>query len=203
MIRLIVRSVLLGLVCLSSSRPLLGQTESPDLQIPPQISSLVNAQMPDSLQVVNVTEGDLNRDQWTDFVVVFKPKPHGEEFDPWQEGTHLVWMITGRGADTYEIAAQSEHVALCTHCGGMMGDPFQDVAIKRGYVSFEHYGGSSWRWTRIITFKWDADTQDWWLHKDGGDYYHSGDPEATLETTINTVEDFGRIRFADYHWEHI
>jgi hypothetical protein len=76
----------------------------------------------------------------------------------------------------------------------MMGDPFQEVVIKKGFFSIEHYGGSGWRWTRTITFKYTADDNNWYLFKDGGDSFHASDPEK-VTTKIRTTKDFGKVRF--------
>lgn len=75
-----------------------------------------------------------------------------------------------------------------------MGDPFTGVTIKNGYFSVEHYGGSGWRWTRIVTFKYAPAEKNWFLFKDGGDSFHALDPEK-VKTKISTVKNFGKVPF--------
>jgi hypothetical protein len=83
---------------------------------------------------------------------------------------------------------------LCVDCGGVMGDPFMQVVIKNGYFSIEHYGGSGWRWTRTITFKYSPADSYWYLHKDGNSSFHSADPDK-VTTKIKTIKDFGKLPF--------
>jgi hypothetical protein len=78
-----------------------------------------------------------------------------------------------------------------------MGDPFMQVVIKKGYFSIEHYGGSSWRWTRIITFKYSPDDNYWFLYKDGGEYFHAAEHEKKTKKVL-TSKDFGKVRFDEF-----
>ena len=78
-----------------------------------------------------------------------------------------------------------------------MGDPYMDVIIKNGYFSVEHYGGSSWRWTRIITFRYSAQDQYWFLHKDGHESYHASEPQK-IKTRTYTSKETGMVRLEDF-----
>ena len=78
-----------------------------------------------------------------------------------------------------------------------MGDPFMGIKIKNGYFSVEHYGGSSWRWTRIITYKYSKQDKEWFLHKDGSESFHASEPQK-VETKIKTTKDFGQIKFEEF-----
>jgi hypothetical protein len=72
-----------------------------------------------------------------------------------------------------------------------------DIVIKNGYFSVEHYGGSAWRWTRIITYKYSKEENNWFLYKDGGESFNAGDPEK-VEKTVRTTKDFGKVLFKDF-----
>ena len=97
----------------------------------------------------------------------------------------------------YTLAARNDNTVMCSDCGGMMGDPYQGLTIKNGYFSVEHYGGSGWRWTYIITFKYNPIDHHWYLHRAGGDSFHASNPDSA-KTHIETPRDFGRIRFERY-----
>ena len=79
----------------------------------------------------------------------------------------------------------------------MMGDSFSQVVIKNGYFTVEHYGGSSWRWTRFVTFRYSATDSDWYLHRDGCDSFHAGNPE-NVTADIKTTKDFRVIPFEKF-----
>ena len=76
-------------------------------------------------------------------------------------------------------------------------DPKQGVTIKNGYFSVEHYGGSGWRWTRIVTFKYSPADKNWFLHKDGGERFNAISKEE-VKTTVKTVKNFGKVPFQKF-----
>jgi hypothetical protein len=61
----------------------------------------------------------------------------------------------------------------------------------------EHYGGSAQRWTRFITFRYDAATRTWLLHRDGSERFHALDPEHGT-TIATTAKDFGRVPLSKF-----
>ena len=86
---------------------------------------------------------------------------------------------------------------MCEVCGGMMGDPFENIAIKKGYFSLEHFGGSRTKWRRIITFKYDQAKEKWFLSRVGDVSYDDYGKEES--TQIATSKDFGTVDFEDYN----
>ncbi len=108
-----------------------------------------------------------------------------------------LYILIGQSDQSYKLTAKNNNVVYCVDCGGMMGDPFMGITIKNGYFSIEHYGGSAWRWTKIVTFKYSKTKKKWFLHKDGGDSFHTSQPEK-VETKVKTVKDFGVIQFEKY-----
>jgi hypothetical protein len=80
----------------------------------------------------------------------------------------------------------------------VFGEPFEGITIKNGYFSIEHYGGSNWRWTRIITFKYDSTLKTFLLHRDAGVSYHTSVP-GKQETVLHNRIDFGKLKFVDYN----
>jgi hypothetical protein len=108
----------------------------------------------------------------------------------------LIW--TGSASSGLQLAARNDNVVLCEDCGGVWGDPYEGLAIKNGYFSVEHYGGSAWRWTRIITFRYNEKENTWLLHRDAGVTYHNSDPESTEEESVTKADLYGKQKFADY-----
>ena len=91
------------------------------------------------------------------------------------------------------MAKRNDKVAMRIDEGGVMGDPYTNMVFKNGYFSLEHNGGSNWRWSHIITFKFDTVNYDWYLHKIGGDSYHTYDIEK-VETKVRSFKDFGKVK---------
>lgn len=146
-------------------------------------------------EVLDFASGDLNRDEFpTDVVLALhKTDEADDDLRP------LLLLL--RGPDgRLKFAARNDNVVMCKGCGGAFGDPWSGIVIKDGYFSAEHYGGSSARWTHIVTFGYDAEKPGWLLHKVGGDSFMVSDPD-TVETTVKTVEDFGEVPFATYTGE--
>lgn len=151
--------------------------------------------VPKGQRIMDWEYGDLNRDAKTQDVLLVTHDAMAEAKD--EEGRRTVHILTRGENGQLEPRGSNAHAVLCAGCGGVMGDPYSGIAIKNGYFSLEHYGGSNWRWTQIITFKYDEAKKDWLLHKKGGVSYHTSNPNE-IEETVQTSKDFGTVRFADY-----
>lgn len=158
----------------------------------------LNQFIPENYSILDTSTGDLNKDTYPDMIMVLKKNGEDSTSDVIDHPEKRPLLILlGQPDNTYKQAARSDSVVLCVDCGGVMGDPFQDVVIKNGFFSVELYGGSSWRWTRTITFKYFPPDNNWYLHKDGGESYHSAEPDKA-KTTVKTVKDFGKVAFTEF-----
>jgi hypothetical protein len=137
--------------------------------------------------------GNLNLDNYPDKLLVLKDKVEGIATNV----PRPLLILTGQADHSYKLVARNDSVVLCADCGGVFGDPYEGLTIKDGFFSVEHYGGSGWRWTRIITFKYSAAENNWHLHRDAGISYHNSDPDKTEEILTNKG-DFGKLLFTDY-----
>lgn len=155
----------------------------------------LSAYIPKGFTVLDTTSGDLNRDQYPDMILILKENGEDSTSDVVDHPTRRpLLVLTGGAGPGYKLAARNNNAVYCVDCGGVFGDPFNGVTVKNGYFSVQHYGGSGWRWTRIITFKYSPADNYWYLHKDGGDTYHVSDPEQA-ETKVRTTKDFGKVPF--------
>jgi hypothetical protein len=153
----------------------------------------ISAFIPDGYLLLDSTYGNLNLDSYKDLILVLKKKGEDLSSDVSEHPEKRPLLIlTGEADGSYVLAARNDNTVYCVDCGGAMGDPFVDVVITNGYFSIEHFGGSGWRWSRIVTYRY-AD-KNWWLYKDGHESFHASDPEK-VESKILTEKDFGRIRF--------
>ncbi len=150
--------------------------------------------IPEGYYLVDSSSGDLNRDSFPDLLMILE-KEEEENADDQKKRPLLILIGSNNGS--YELKAENDQVVLCSTCGGSLGDPYQGISIKNGYFSLEHFGGSSWRWSRIITFKYSRDEDNWFLHRDGGENFHISDPE-NIEPYMRTKDDFGSVSFLDF-----
>ena len=151
--------------------------------------------VPEGYVVLDTSAGNLNLDAYPDMILVLKETGEESKSTDIDKPVKRPLLILTGGADgRYQLAGRNDNTVYCYSCGGMMGDPFTGVTIKNGYFSVEHYGGSSWRWTRIVTFKYSPEVRNWLLHKDGSESFNATDPE-TVKTKVRTTKDFGTVPF--------
>lgn len=149
--------------------------------------------------VLNITSGDLNRDNFTDAVMVLYKKGEEKTSDVIDHPEKRPLLILlGQADKTYKLANRNDNAVYCVDCGGQMGDPFTGVVIKNGYFSVEHYGGSAQRWARIVTFKYNIVGRKWLLHKDGHEYFDATEPDKSV-SKVRTVKNFGNLPFEKFN----
>jgi hypothetical protein len=153
--------------------------------------------IPKGFTLLDSASGDLNKDGFKDLIVILKN--NSEEAMP--DTTRPLLILHGTKKKTYTLIAKNDHVVLCEACGGVFGNPYEGIAVKNNYFSVEHYGGSSWRWSRIITFKYDFKTKQYVLHRDAGISYHTSDPDKTTKI-ITRKKDFDRLPFFKYSYNY-
>jgi len=165
------------------------------------LKGTVDAVMNQSVEgytVLHSASGDLNRDAYPDWVLIYRKATEAETSDVIDHPEPRPLLLNvGQPDGSLQLAARNDKVVLCYDCGGVFGDPFSQVVIKNGFFTVEHYGGSNWRWTRLITFRYQPKARKWYLHKDGGDSYHTGDPDK-VETVVKTTKDFGTVPFETF-----
>ena len=169
------------LTLLLASQITFGQFQSLDKLIPPGFTILDSA------------SGDFNRDSARDLIVILKNNYE----DSIPDTTRPLLLLLGNSNQQYMLLSRNDSVVLCKGCGGAFGDPYQGITIKNGYFSIEHLGGSRWRWTRIITFKYDLKSKQFILHRDAGDAWDDTKAHKSKEELYNK-EDFDKLAFDKY-----
>lgn len=189
------KKVLVEVVAKDSTKKFLPQAHK---EVVKNLAENIKIFVPENYEVLDTVSGNLNLDDYNDMILVLKK--NGEEktsdvIDNPEKRPLLI--LIGEPDHKFKLAERNDNSVYCIDCGGMMGDPFMDIVIKNGYFSVEHYGGSAWRWTRIITYKYSKEENNWFLHKDGGESFNAGDPEK-VEKTVRTTKDFGKVLFKDF-----
>jgi len=150
--------------------------------------------IPEGFTLLDKASGNLNKDSYSDLVLVLQTKNKATEED---EVRPLI-LLRGTASGKYKLLARNDSVVLCKGCGGVFGDPYDGITIKNGYFSIEHYVGSSWRWTRIITFKYDLKCKNFILHKDAGVSYHNTEEEMKFNSIISNKDKYGKQLFTEF-----
>lgn len=155
--------------------------------------------IPKGYSVLDSASGYLNKDAYKDLVLILKINNEDDNKDT----TRPLLLLAGRADGLYMQLEKNNNVVLCAGCGGVLGDPYTGITIKNGFFSIEHYGGSNWRWSRIITFKYDTATKKFKLHRDAGVSFHTSQPNKQ-KTEVYNKEQYGKLLFTDYkndNWE--
>jgi hypothetical protein len=141
-----------------------------------KVPAEINAFIPKGFEVLELTTGDINLDKLPDYVLVCKNKKEAEDGGL----PRPIMLILQDANKKFKVAKKSEQLIMCAGCGGVMGDPFSGIAInKDGTFSVQHYGGSSWRWSKDATFRFDAIKNNWVLNLEKNITFHASDPEKT------------------------
>lgn len=151
--------------------------------------------IPAGFSILDSASGDINKDGRKDLLVILKNNVEETNGDT----TRPLIILTGSGTGLFDLSGRNDSVVLCKACGGVFGDPYAGMTVKNNFFSIEHYGGSNWRWTRIITFRYDVKLKQVLLHRDAGDSFHTSDPNKTT-TNIYNKEDFGKLLFSRYSY---
>jgi len=149
--------------------------------------------IPKGYSILNFTRGDLNLDKYDDAILILKQKGENKE-----ELKRPLYILLGNSQGVFQKVAENNNSVLGFFDGGVFGDPFDGVDIKKGYFAINHYGGSNWRWSRVIIFKYNKEKKNWFLYKDLEESYHISNP-TKVETEIQTVKDFGVVPFEKYN----
>jgi hypothetical protein len=104
-----------------------------------------------------------------------------------EEGTRKLRVF-----DSGNMAFESDDTALCRTCGGIKGDPFQGIELKRQTISVSNWGGSRYSWDE--SWKIAKKHNQWKLIG----WEHSAMDGLTLSTWTESVNTLSRKAIATY-----
>jgi hypothetical protein len=92
--------------------------------------------------------GDLDNDKIEEKIEIEEIKIEGED------ALERVIAINKKENDKWILWKKYKGAILSSNEGGMMGDPFQGLVIKKNCIVIDEYGGSSSKWGRTLTFRY-------------------------------------------------
>ncbi|BDS13273.1 hypothetical protein [Aureispira anguillae] len=131
---------------------------------------------------------DFNSDGFEDVVLVLKNKQEEEISDYANDNPspRPLLFLAGDEQGSLQLVARNDNAVYCIDCGGQMEDPFNGIAINKHFVSFEYYGGSQLRWSRVTTFYYNKEKKAWFLYEDGTETFEAANPATTAKANQQT-----------------
>ncbi len=166
------------------------ETES----LPPGVRSFVAA----DTRPLHVASADLNGDGLKDYILVLERETATPSDAKLDERQRPLLILVRHPDGALKEAARNEKIVYCSTCGGMMGDPFQDIKAGVRTFSVHHYGGSAWRWSISYTFNYSRRDKTWQLVRVSQDSYHASDPDKAEITISTPPKDYGKIGISDF-----
>jgi hypothetical protein len=119
--------------------------------------------IPKNYKIIDTASSDFNRDGRPDIVLVIELKEQKDK----QRGIIVLEGIS----NGHKINTTALKALRCKDCGGIFGDPYNDISFKGNVLILSHYGGSSWRWSESFTFRYQ--NKQWQLIGLSSIYYHN------------------------------
>jgi hypothetical protein len=105
--------------------------------------------IPKGYSIIDTTFGDLDNDRQDELAVAFNTKVDNE-----YESVPRELVIFKKNNSKWVVWKKSKKALFESLDGGMMGDPFENIDIKKGVLEISHYGGSSWKWGHIDKYRY-------------------------------------------------
>lgn len=168
----------------------------------------LNNFVPIDYTILDSTYGNINFDEYADLILILKLK--NEDFinkESIETPLRPCLVLGGEKNNKYRLMARNDSLILCVGCGGIFGDPYSGTMIKNGVFTINHFGGSNWKWTNNLTYKFEKKDKQIYLETIEEAWYNvlkieneNEDIDSYIEknTKRKTQKDFGRVKFEDY-----
>ncbi len=187
--------ILIVTVCLSA---LAVNAQSDELKIPAEVKPFIEK----GTKAIALKSADLNGDNLKDYVLILeKGKPEKDKHDFPVKQRPLLIIVRDK-LNKLSAVKRNEKMVMCSVCGGVMGDPFQDVEVGEKTFTVKHYGGSGIRWSAQYKFNYSRIDKTWQLVEVKKESYSTADVDK-VKSTVLKPKDFGKIDVADFDPEKL
>jgi hypothetical protein len=171
-----------------------GQIKKSDkIVLPEQIQKFI----PIGYTLLDTAIGDLNLDNFKDLILVLKDTDEKDKIDTIGFKRPLL-ILLGHADKSFTLAGRNDDVVYCRDCGGVFGDPYDGIEIRKGTFTINHFGGSNDRWSNEIIFKYSPTNKKWYLLKVVDKAWNVGNLDK-IDSMIKTKKDFGIVSFEKYN----
>lgn len=105
--------------------------------------------LPKNYSILDTVTGDLDKDGIKELVVAYNTAPE-EKFESIPREVIVYQLKNGKWTEW----KKSRQALYGSQDGGMMGDPFEEIAIKNGLLLISQSGGSSWKWNHTDKYRY-------------------------------------------------
>ncbi len=110
--------------------------------------------------LLDSVQTDFNADGIPDWILVLASSTEqGDDATGAMCERSLVILQGSKGG--YTLQSHNKKAIMCRECGGVFGDPFSGIKVNKNVMHINHYGGSSTRWVRKHTFRFQ--NNEWML----------------------------------------
>jgi len=147
---------------------------------------------------------DLNGDKRKDYVLILKKQGEdtaGVESDVWIF-PRLFLLLERQKDQTFKTVVENKDLVMCRHCGGVMGDPYDGLILKPGEIHLNFYGGSGFKWSVTLFFRYDALKNNWLLEEENLWSFDAMLPDLKERNERITRVETGNLLLKDYTHDH-
>jgi hypothetical protein len=106
--------------------------------------------IPDNWTLIEEVSGDLNKDSVSDVALIIEYAGDALEGE---RPRSLLILLKDKTSQLFTKACMAEHAILDAQSGGTMGDPFENMTIKKNVLILTFSGGSREQWTTTHRYR--------------------------------------------------
>ncbi len=155
-------------------------------------------------EVLDWATEDLNGDKRKDYVLILRKQGEdtaGVESDIWEIHRPFL-LITREKENKLKLVVENNSIIMCRYCGGVLGDPYNGITLKTGEIQLNFFGGSGFRWSVTLFFRFDPLKNNWLLQEENHWSYDAAQPELNERNERITRMETGGILLKDYTPDH-
>jgi len=142
-------------------------------------------------EMLDFTEGKLDADQQEDAILILKLQQ--EDTITTDDPLRPFLLLTRQPNGKLKLTKRNDSLVMCRRCGGVFGDPYENIEIKNNGFIISFYGGSSWRWGYNYSFSYDKIKTNWFLVREEQMHYHNTEPDLNIKEAVIEADELGII----------